>query len=201
MRIREVASGIFVVRFRSQYELAATFLRFQEHYESPRFRNRVFSLEEFMDWYADRFGAFTYYEDWAGFNVPSTTFTAFYAGKFDPLLRKERRLLQKFRRRRAPFYVIGISDEQDLTHELAHALYFMRPAYKTAVRAALRKYNTSALRREIVAMGYHPSVATDEIHAYLIDVSNRQSSLRRYGALRRTLRAIYREHAAEFTGV
>ena len=52
MRVREAAPGIFVIRFRSQYELASTFLRFQEHYESARFKNRVFTLEEFMDWYA-----------------------------------------------------------------------------------------------------------------------------------------------------
>src|SRR5687767_6039954 len=97
MTRQQIADGIFVVRFQSQYELASTFLRVQEHYESPRFRNRVFSLEQFMDWYARRYGAFTYYEDWAGFNVPSTALAAFYQGKFDPLLRKEQRLLKMFR--------------------------------------------------------------------------------------------------------
>ena len=76
--MREIAPGVFLLRYQSQYELATTFLRFQEHYESRRFRNRVFSLEDFMDWYASRFGGFTYYQDWAGFNLPSTAFTAFY---------------------------------------------------------------------------------------------------------------------------
>ncbi len=199
--MQEVAPSIFVLRYRSQYDLAATFLRVQEHYESRRFRNRVFPLEEFMDWYARRFGAFTYYQDWAGFNVPSTAFTAFYQGKFDPLLRKERRLLKLFKGRRHPFYVIGITSDEDLTHEFAHALYFMRPAYKKAVRSVLRRYDTSALKRRLVAMGYHPSVVSDEVHAYLVESRGLWRSMRRHASLRNALRAIYREYAAEFKGV
>ena len=138
------APGIFVVRFTTQYELASTFLRVQEHYESTRFKNRVFTLEEYMDWYAERFGAFTYFEDWSGFNVPSTALRPFYDGTFDPLREKERRLLAMFRRIREPFYVIGIASEQDLHHELAHALYYMQPEYRKAVNAAMRNYSALA---------------------------------------------------------
>ena len=105
-----LARAIFLVRFRTQHELAATFLRFQEHYESRRFRGRVFTLEQFMDWYAATFGAFTYYQDWSGFNVPSIALAPFYAGRFDPLLEKERRFLAHFAGERAPFYVIGVAD-------------------------------------------------------------------------------------------
>src|SRR5690242_20121476 len=120
----KLADRIYLVRFETQYELAATFLRVQEYYESPRFSGRVFSLEQYMDWYVAQFGAFTYYQDWAGFNVPSTALQPFYEGKFDPLLEKEKRLLRLFKRLRGRFYVIGVYDSGDLTHELAHALYF-----------------------------------------------------------------------------
>ena len=72
MSRRRLADGIYLVRFDSQYALASTFLRIQEHYESSRFRGRVFSLEDYMDWYAGRFGAFTYYQDWSGFKRPVT---------------------------------------------------------------------------------------------------------------------------------
>jgi hypothetical protein len=97
--------------------------------------------------------------------------------------------------------VIGISSEKDLTHELAHALYFMRPAYRKAVRAALRQYSITGLKRRMVALGYHPAVATDEVHAYLVAADRIEPSMRRYRSLRKTLRTIYREHAAEFKGV
>ena len=191
-----LAEGIFLVRFRTQYELASTFLRIQEHYESSRFRNRVFTLEEYMDWYAAEFGAFTYYEDWSGFNVPSSAFQAFYEGTFDPLLKKEQRLLRLFERERTPYYVIGISSEKDLKHELAHAFFFTRPSYRSAVVAALRGYDTSALRKRLAKMGYHRSVLDDEVQAYLIAPTDVDwVSSRALAPLRTALRAIYRTHA------
>jgi hypothetical protein len=195
-----LADGIFLVRFDTQYALASTFLRVQEHYESSRFRNRVFSLEQFMDWYAARFGAFTYYEDWSGFNVPSKAFAPFYEGRFDPLLRKEARLLGLFRHEAAPFYVIGIASDADLEHELAHALFFMRPAYRRAVRAAVRGHDTSALEARLAAMGYHRGVLADEVHAYLVaPPAGARPLARGLASLQRQLRTIYRRHAGELS--
>jgi hypothetical protein len=196
----QVAPDIFVVRFKTQYELASTFLRIQEHYESTRFKDRVFTLEDYMDWYAERFGAFTYLEDWSGFNVPSTALRPFYDGTFDPLREKERRLLAMFKKTREPFYVIGIASEQDLHHELAHALYFMRPEYRQAVDAAMRKYNTKALARKLNAMGYHRSVLADEVHAYLVSTKDLGAiKATRHASLRKELTTIYRRFAPALT--
>ena len=197
MRIRKsrIADKIFLLRFDSQYALASTFLRIQEHHESPTFRNRVFTLEQFMDWYAERFGAFTYFEDWSGFNVPSIAFEPFYRGVFDPLLRKEKRLLALFRRERPPFYVIGIADEADLQHEVAHALYFTRPEYRREVQRAMRGYDTTSLHKRL-APGYHRAVWADEVHAYLATPGSWLGPIpKRLQPLRRELRAIFRRHA------
>jgi hypothetical protein len=194
-----IAEGVFLVRFDTQYALASTFLRIQEHYESSRFRNRVFSLEQYMDWYAERFGAFTYYEDWSGFNVPSTALDPFYAGEFDPLLEKEQRFLRLFRNERRPFYVIGISDDEDLKHELVHALFSTRPAYRRAVRAAMRGYDTSALEKRLAAMGYHRSVLPDEVNAYLVAPDGEGWSLPALAGLRKELRALFRDHFKELS--
>jgi hypothetical protein len=196
VRKSKLASRIFLVEFDTQYLLASTFLRIQEHYESSRFRNRVFSLEEFMDWYASEFGAFTYFEDWSGFNVPSEAFEPFYRGEFTPLSKKEERLLDLFRRESAPFYVIGLAAKEDLKHELAHALFYTQPSYKKAVEAEMRHYDTSVLKRRLAGMGYHRHVLPDEVQAYLVapeDVpGGTPKSLK---TLRKTLRAIYREHS------
>jgi hypothetical protein len=195
MSAHQIADSIHLVRFDSQYALASTFLRFQEHYESIRFRGRVFSLEDYMDWYAKRFGAFTYYEDWTGFNVPSTALAAFYSGRFDPLLRKERQLLRLFTKVRTPFYVIGLHTDRDLRHEIAHALFFMRPGYRREVRAAMRSYDTSAVRRRLTSLGYHRRVLDDEVHAYVLAGGNDVGeSARALLPLRRALRSIYAAH-------
>ena len=196
----QVAPGIFVVRFKTQYKLASTFLRIQEHYESTQFKDRVFTLEEFMDWYAERFGAFTYLEDWSAFNLPSTALRPFYGGTFDPLLEKERRLLALFRKVREPFYVIGIANEQDLHHELAHALYYMRREYRQAVNAVMHKYNTTALARRLTEMGYHRSVLADEVHAYLVSTKDLGAiKASRHATLRKELKTIYRRFAPSIT--
>ena len=193
----QIADGIFLVRFPTQYELASTFLRVQEHYESSRFRNRVFTLEAYMDWYAAAFGAFTYFEDWSGFNVPSLALEPFANGRFDPLLKKEQRFLRRFRHDRRPFYVIGVASDRDLKHELAHALFFTRPDYKRAVLAAMRDYDTSALERKLARMGYHKHVLRDEVHAYLVAPSGALGPGKALAPLRRALQAIYRQHAVD----
>ena len=149
-----------------------------------------------MDWYADRHGAFTYYEDWAGFNVPSTAFDAFRAGRFDPLLEKERRLLRLFERERQPFYVIGTASDAELKHELAHAFYFTRPAYRREVRAAVRGHDTSKLEQRLLELGYHRAVIADEVQAYLVSGA-RSVPTHDLATLRRQVQAIYRRHAAD----
>ena len=188
------------MRFDTQYALASTFLRFQEYYESSRFRGRVFSLEEYMDWYAARFGGFTYYEDWSGFNVPSTSFQPFHAGKFDPLSRKEERLLRLFRRERKPFYVIGVANDgshKDILHELAHALYFTNIDYRKAVQEEMRGYNTSTMKRRLARMGYARPVLHDEVHAYLATpVGKLDASERPLAGLSKKLRAIFKRYSA-----
>ena len=194
-----IAKEIFLVQFSTQYELASTFLRIQEHYESSRFRNRVFTLETYMDWYASEFGAFTYFQDWSGFNVPSTAFAPFYAGRFDPLLKKEQRLLRRFRRMRPPFYVIGIASHQDLKHELAHALFFTRPDYRRSVLAAMRGHDTSTLGKTLVRLGYHPHVIRDEVQAYLVAPAESLGRARKLAPLRRALQAIYRRYAVDLS--
>jgi hypothetical protein len=200
IRKQKVAKGIYLLRFRTQYELAATFLRVQEHYESPKFHGRVFSLEQYMDWYAADRGNFTYYQDWSGFNVPSTAFAPFYAGKFDPLSEKEKQLLALFRGLRERFYVIGIYESGSLTHELAHALYFTDDAYREAVQAAMRGYDTSAFARQIVDAGYAKHVVVDEMQAYIVAPSGELGKdLRRLEPLRAKLRALFKRHSRGFS--
>lgn len=198
-----VARGIYLLRFKTQYELAATFLRVQEHYESPKFHGRIFSLEQYMDWYAARYGNFTYYKDWSGFNVPSTAFAAFFQGKFDPLSEKETQLLRLFRSLHDRFYVIGIHErgaKSTLTHELAHALFFTDEAYRSAVLTAMREYDTSALERKLADVGYGKHVIPDEVQAYLVGPSTELSpASRRLAPLRRKLRALFKSHSQGFS--
>jgi hypothetical protein len=198
----KIAKGIYLLRFKTQYELTATFLRIQEHYESPRFHGRFFSLEQYMDWYAARYGNFTYYQDWSGFNVPSTAFQPFYEGKFDPLSEKEKQLLRLFKDLRERFYVIGVYDsgaKDSLTHELAHALFFIDDAYRKAVHEVMRGYDTAKLASQIAESGYAKHVIPDEIQAYIVAPSGKLGAAPALKPLRQKLRALFRQHSKKLS--
>lgn len=162
---------IYHLSFPNQYAIASTMLRFQEHYESPEFRGKIFDLETYMDWYAAKYdGAFTYYQDWNGFNFTSRVLQPFRDGRFGALTRKEQALLDMFAGNDGDFYVIATHGESDkifLSHECVHGLFYAFPDYRAGVLDTLSRYALSELRKSIVVMGYHPDVVEDESNAYL----------------------------------
>ena len=184
MKLEEIARNIFHVNFETQEELTKTFIRFQEHFESPEFRGEVFTLEEYGAWYianspkGKETGEFTYYSDWNGFNIPSTILEPFYSGEFDPLSERERALLDLFGKHRGKqFYIIGTHEEyknplENLKHEMAHGLFFTNPFYRKEVLSVLQEIDSS-LRDKLNDFfknsgGYHPDVWEDETHAFVL---------------------------------
>jgi hypothetical protein len=171
---REIKPRVFLLKFKTQYQLAATFLRFQEHYESRKFAGKVFTIEEFMDWYVQENGRFSYFEDWAGFNVPSAALVPFSSGDFDPLLEKEKQLLELFQNESGDFYIIGVLNKGDqvdtetLAHELVHAKFHLDKKYRREVLAAIKRHDTVSLEEHLGGMGYHRRVLKDEVNAYLV---------------------------------
>jgi hypothetical protein len=161
---------IYLVAARTPYEIASTFLRFQEYYESPKFRGRYFSLEEFMDWYAAENSGFSYFDDWEGFNIPSWVFRPFREGRFDPLLKKERKLLSLIADVADPFYLIGACRPfalPNLKHEFVHGCFYTDRRYRAQVLAVLRKAKARTFHEALRRLGgYHPSRWPDEINAY-----------------------------------
>lgn len=198
-----MVGNLVLVRTRRQFTLASTFLRFQEYYENPKFRGKIFSLEKFMDWYAVKFGNFTYYQDWSGFNIPSSILKPFREDKFNPLSRKERQLLNLLANTPEPFYLVGTYgmriDLSTLKHELVHGLYYTVPEYKEEVLKVLNVKNTKTLTDILRRIGYHPSVWQDEINAYLLmgasalhdDGFRWTHTLRE---CRKELQAVFRQH-------
>jgi hypothetical protein len=181
MKIKEIIQNIFNVKFDSQRVLAETFLRFQEYFESPKFKGKIFTLNEFKKWYIAHYpgkkeiGKFTYYKDWVAFNIPSYVLKPFYKGKFDPLSEKEQNFLDLFKdKRRKNFYIIGTCKkrkELDLSHEIAHGLFYTNKKYHKEVLGILNKIDPKAKRKikdHLLEEGYDASVLTDELHAYIL---------------------------------
>lgn len=187
---------IYLVLFPNQHAVMSTCMRFQEHYESPRFREKMFSREEYEDWYARRYGAFTYYKDWCGANFPSWVFQPFRNGEFDPLIEKEKALLNMFRSVKEPFYVIGAEkgDLGTVVHEGVHGLFCAFPDYSKDVVGCIRRYDTVRMRKKLAKMGYCRQVHADEINAYLLTGIPEEFGGLKYQQLQRTLHEVFEEH-------
>ena len=168
---------IYLVRMPSQYLLASTFMRFQEHYESPEFKGKFFTIEEFMDWYAkDKKGNFDYFK-WRGFNIPSHILEPFYGGSFEPLLKKEKALLDHLKNIKHPSYIIGLNakkkiDLSILKHEFVHGLYYSDESYREKVTKVVNgfkdKFDIESVFDALNKEGYDSSVYIDETNSYLM---------------------------------
>lgn len=171
---KRILPHIYLLHFERQYDLAMHFLRFQEYYESPKFRHQFFTLLDYMEWYSHKHGkgAFTYPTDWTGFNVPSRCLLPFLtAQRFAPYEEQRNPAFPDFNRydetmlqliaeawdeeQGRPFYFIGIFGDKEGTckdgstgviyHELAHAFYATRRNYKKAAKKLLAEMNPSTL--------------------------------------------------------
>jgi len=177
MKIKSSKDNIVVLTAETQYELTSTFLRMQEYYESPEFKGIVFDLEDYMDWYAEKYGNFTYYSDWNGFNVPGDVVCSFFNEfeKFSNRLSKKEQdlynILEEYIVSDQKFYVIGLwKTDNTVEHELCHAFYYIDPAYKKEMHSLLKNVPEEfkhRCRKVLQSDGYHKSVFVDETVAYL----------------------------------
>lgn len=179
LKFKVLANNIYAVEGNTSSEVAKLFLRFQECYESPQFREKIFTLKEFKEYYKEftHSNTFTYYSDWVGFNVPGTIVDRFINGRFNPLTRQERWLvnqIKKFHKTAERYYVIGYKKASRSTfkHEMAHAKFHTNPSYRLEVLKAIESFITNEeftkLTSHLNEMGYHSKVIADEIHAYVL---------------------------------
>ena len=169
--VEKVSSLVTHLEFLSQKDMCATMLRFEEHAESPEFKGKVFTLGQYREWYSRTTGAFTYYTDWEGFNVPSSSFRPFIEGLFDPLTKEEQEVVDLFKDRKDDFYVIATCRdvESAYEHEICHAMYRTIPEYGEEVRMLLAEFHLVPLCEYLLKIGYDSSVLDDECNAYICD--------------------------------
>jgi hypothetical protein len=170
-KIRKQAFNSVVISAKTQEELSESFMRFQEHYESPVWADKIFTIGQFKQWYSKTYGADTYRHDWSGFNFPSCVLKPFRDGLFDPLTKNEKEILNLLRYRTDEFYIIGSNTNKVLKHELCHALYHFNSEYKQSVNEFLEenKQDIKKALDHLSNLGYHKKVLEDEFQAYVLD--------------------------------
>ena len=173
MTLTEVLPQVYWIAFPDSQSAARCFMRFQEHYESPEFRNKIFSHSKYRKWYAktNEKKTCTYHNDWNGFNIPSYALLPFYSGAFNPLTRAEQDLLALLMYKTGKYYVIASaeSDKETLKHEMMHGLYYTNRQYQVEVDKKLQKSALLPMLEKVFRkLGYHPDVYIDEANAYLV---------------------------------
>ena len=196
--ITQPYQNIYLVSTKTQYEIASMFMRMQEFYESPyeNIRGQQFSLDEYMDTYAEDTGNFTYTVDWNGFNVPGEIAIKFWSLFHQDTRNKELAMRNEFLRVRGEpniygmksnFYLIGVSGEADpytMKHEVAHAMYYLDENYRNSMILAMNvtgHHNLyEGMHKKLKKMGYCDEVLMDETQAYM-STSSRWSLLKTFG--------------------
>jgi len=185
--LTQVIPGVFLLKFDDHIELCAHFLRFQEFYESenPEFFRRNFQLIDYIKRYARRKGkrgAFTYFGDWNGFNVPVDVITELVTqipdfNDHDLFMAGVARWCATHTtasNRKA--YLIGASNESKedtLDHEYAHGFWYVNDDYRAeqlANLAALKDIDPLVfleLQRALKRIGYNDDVIPDEMQAFV----------------------------------
>lgn len=195
-------SNIYLIESHSRQDLAGMFMRFQEHYESPQFKGKAFTIEEFAHWYASKYGSFSYAKDWYGFNIPGTVLAPFRDGNFDPLTDKERKLMDLCKNANDDSYIIGVTPsaeyfKETIQHEFAHGVFYTNSEYRKEVEACVKRYGIKPINRGLRKMGYCDDVAIDETNAYvLVEPESVQefASIRSTNNLREKLDMIFQRY-------
>ena len=164
---------IYLIESKSRQDLAQMFMRFQEHYESPEFKGKAFSVDEFIHWYTKKYGAFTYNQDWYGFNIPASVLEPFRQGQFNPLTAKERNLLKLCEKADSNSYIIGVTPDAEyfketVKHEFVHGAFHVNQFYRNDVKACLADNSIKEVSFGLKNMGYHQDVFVDEANAYVL---------------------------------
>lgn len=176
MVLKQVAPKIYAIEGDTSEEVGRVMIRIQENYESPRFANKVFTMQEFIPWYMEfkKADKFTYFDDWSGFNVPGHVVQRFIKGKFNPLRPEEQWLVDELAKLniKGKFYLLGYrkDDARVVKHEIAHGLFYTNRKYRKEVLNALTGVyeNNPRFVQELRDHGYGEHVLVDEFHAWTL---------------------------------
>ena len=180
MKVTNLTPQILLFEGYTQKELALTFFRIEEFYESPLsgLNGRKFSVFDFLYQSMDIHGNIDYFSFWAGFNFPGQVVKDWWNIHAD-WTPYEEDLIRYIRLNvdiNEKFYVIGAleKDTETIDHELAHALWYMDRDYMTEIDKLnnemifFHSKEIEKIKSYLLSIGYSENVFYDELQAYLI---------------------------------
>lgn len=198
IKVTEILPRVIHFKFDSLYDMSSTFIRYQEFYESPKFRDKAFTLAEYMDWYVSMQddGKFDYLEQVQGIGLPMYSMYDFERAVLGEFSGREEKLMGYMDHNldEHEYYIIATAtkgDKSALAHEVAHGMYYTIPEYQKEVNAITKGVKIPSLTKHINKGGYyHKAVKKDEFHAYLVEGMCVASYLELSGKERRVFKEV-----------
>ena len=182
-------TGCVLLEFNKQKDLAMSFCRVQEYYESDlsKLNGKFFSFYEFIDALTKDDGTINYFSYWNGFNIPGNVYEKWKKGVGE-LTTHEKKLdnaIYSSIDSDKPYYVIGgiANDRLTINHELAHAMFSLKTEAKNLNKTSVvylkeacslneefsEKYKKEydSFIKSLKKQGYGENVIQDEIQAYM----------------------------------
>jgi len=183
MELHNYGRGVLHVVCPDAEELAYSFLRIQESKSNPLWRNKKsFTEKEYLDQYSKLMeidGRWEYHREYVGVSVKSEALIPFYGGRFDPISKREGRLLRLLEkptnRGRKRAFIIGSTngDTDTMNHELSRAFSYVDVDYRQSALKIVRKIPVELrkiMREWFINDGsFLPSVIPHEIVAEFAD--------------------------------
>lgn len=177
-RFKRSKDRVYELVFDDKYEMAMLFLRYEEFYESPKYRGRKFTLAEYISWYTKKPespGLFNYHNDWTAFNLPAKIIKEVHdlgiqdPNHYDSIMLG---LYGMMTSQDEDPYLIGYKKGSTAnSHELSHAMYYLSKNYRDDVQAILKDDNLTGIvwlfSEALRDIGYHDNSIEDEIQAYI----------------------------------
>lgn len=161
------------LRFENRGLMSLALVRMQEHAENILFRGKTFTLTELIEESTLKLGEFDQLGTTYGVNFPASILPHFLEGQFDPLLGLERQVLDLLKN--IDFekgYVIATFRNEELEHELAHAMWHIDSEYREDAEILLRGFNGRDRKRVedyLKRYTYTPECWENEINAYFVE--------------------------------
>lgn len=176
--LTKVLDRVYLLKFEEHYDLCMTFLRYQEFYESsnPQFRGQKFNLLDYMEWFAKKYGkgVFTYPDFWAGFNLPSSVIAEVWRVGIDDRNHYDKWMWELHNNLRMEvkddFYLIGVSEDGTIDHEVAHGLYYIDQNFRNEMDRLVESLPSNIYAKICTWLkesDYNEAVFKDEIQAYM----------------------------------
>jgi len=184
MQLNKLDNNLLHFAFKKQKDLALTFFRIQEFYESanPALIKTPFDIFSFLNESMNSDGELDYFSQWSGFNFPGHAYLEWKhyvnKGEITDITRLEKELDRVITSNvdiSKPFYIIGTlkNDAAVFRHEVAHALYYLNKDYKVDMDFLVNKLKNDqskfykGISKILLKKGYNESVLVDELQAYL----------------------------------